>query len=374
MIFTKSGLHRACLGLLLGGLLCIANLAQAAVVGADAPEIQYYGRWLKDGETARCGYGATYIKAVFEGTSIIADLQDEHSLWQVSVDDGAFQQVIPAGERTILAKHLPFGKHSITLLRQNEGEYGVSQFKGFMIPGGSILPGTKILPHRIEFVGDSITAGFRNLLSKDAGQQLDMPQKALEDGNQAYGPVLARMLQADFSVIAKSGQGVVQNYREAADGQSVHCIDSYGWACFSNELQAEHIPWQSSDFPVDAIIVAMGTNDFLNANPIPVEEQSFVAGYQQLLEKIRSMNPDAEIICLEPLPGCLGPKPGQLIEKAVYHLQEKGMSKLHYIPVNHDKPLLGSGDYVGDQVHPNPQGSRKLARFLKPKLARILQW
>lgn len=351
-----------------------AASVQAAAVKADAPEIQYYGRWDKQADAYRCGYGATYIKVNFTGTSIFADLQDDHSLWQVSIDDGSYERITPAGARTVLAKGLPLGKHKVILFRQNEGLYGPSEFRGFSLPGGELLPGDQPLKRRLEFVGDSITAGFKNLLLEESATEGTRPLTELEDGNRSYAPVLARMLKADFSVLAKSGQGVVQNYREIEGEQAVHCIDSYAWTIFSDEMAGEHPIWQSKKFPVDGVIVAVGTNDFLNANPEAVTTDSFIQGYQQLLVKIAQLNPGAKIICLEPLPACLGPEPGKAVAAAVEGLQQTGMRELYYIPINRDGPLLQEGDYIGDKVHPTPAGSYKLAKFLKGRIAKILHW
>lgn len=351
-----------------------AASVQAAAVKADAPEIQYYGRWDKQADAYRCGYGATYIKVNFTGTSIFADLHDDHSLWQVSIDGAAYRRIVPEGARTLLAKNLPLGKHKLVLFRQNEGLYGISEFRGFTVPGGSLLPGDAPLGRRLEFVGDSITAGFHNLLLQPAEGSHERAFNELEDGNQSYAPVLARMLQADFSVIAKSGQGVVQNYCEPEDGKAVHCIDSYGWTFFSEEKQGEHPIWHSEEFPVDAVIVSMGANDFLNANSQRVKIGDFVAGYQQLLQRIAEQNPDAAIICLEPLPACLGSEPGKAIAAAVEGLHQAGMVNLHYIPINQAGPLLTDRDYVDNGVHPTPEGAYKLAKYLKNRVAKILHW
>ena len=45
-------------------------------IPANAPQIQYFGRWEKTADVCRCAQGATYIKANFTGCLLTADLVD----------------------------------------------------------------------------------------------------------------------------------------------------------------------------------------------------------------------------------------------------------------------------------------------------------
>ena len=71
----------------------------AAEIPADSPEIQYFGRWDAQEGVYRCGYGATYIKANFTGTSLKADISGDGIWWRVSIDGGEFRRLKPQGLR-----------------------------------------------------------------------------------------------------------------------------------------------------------------------------------------------------------------------------------------------------------------------------------
>ena len=162
MIMKAIRLHLLlCTGLLFF-VMAAASIepAYAERVPANAPEIQYFGRWDDKGGVHRCGYGATYIKANFTGTSLWADLIGKDIWWRVSIDGSAFRRLRPQGKHTLLVKQLPPGNHKVLLVRSTEEEAGISEFRGFDLDdGAAIVAPDGLKTRRLEFVGDSITAG-----------------------------------------------------------------------------------------------------------------------------------------------------------------------------------------------------------------------
>lgn len=336
---------------------------------ADSPEIQYFGRWDAGKGVYRCGFGATYIKANFTGRSLRADLGGSREVWwRVSIDGSEFRRFKPRGKDTLLADQLSPGEHKVLLVRSTEGQAGISEFRGFRVEDGeALLAPDPMKDRRMEFVGDSITAGAIND-GKWVGNYFDV-----EDNDMSYGPQLARMLDADYSVIAKSGQGVVHNYAEAWPGHGVHASDSYAWTFFSNTFSPKNLPWDTKRFPVDAILISIGTNDFSDPNRKPTAEE-FKEGYRNLISRVREMNPGKDIICIEPFPAHIGPLAGMWTEDVVEEARRGGDERIHYIAVNEEKPMLETEDYADGRTHPTKAGSRKAALYLKDKVARILGW
>ena len=189
----------------------------------------------------------------------------------------------------------------------------------------------------------------------------------------AFGPQLAQMLEADYSVIAKSGQGVVQNYAERWPYKGVHAADSYLWTFFSNEFNPENPIWDTSRFPVDAVILSIGSNDFAGET-IPPTKQQFQEGYLKLIETIRSKNPGKPIICTDPATGIGGAKALEWIRQVVEKMNEHGDPDIHFIPINDGGSLLQPEDLASTHGHPTKYGARKLALYLKDKVAEILGW
>lgn len=351
-------------------LACVfgAGACEAAAVPQTSESIQYFGRWDKGADAYRCAQGATYIKANFTGTSLYADLTGPNDWWRVSIDGGEFRRFRPRGAKTMLAENLQPGQHSVLLVRSTEGYMGLSEFRGFILEDGAVLTTPDPLKERrLEFVGDSITAGAKN----DGAP--NKPYNNTEDNDMAFGPQLARLLDADYSVLGKSGEGVIHNWAESWPGHEVHTADRYQWVFYSDKFSPENKAWDTKDFPVDGVVIAIGTNDFSDTERKPTEEE-FTAGYKNLVETVRRMNPEAEIICTEPVPSWVGENVRQWISSVVDGFNAAGDTRVHYIALNADGPLLEESDYAGDSTHPLKDGSKKIAAYLKDKVAKIMGW
>ena len=352
----------------------LGGIGEAAVnkIPATSPFIQYYGRWDVQNGVYRSGQGATYIKTVFEGTEIKADISGEGIWWAVSVDGEEFRRLGPVKKKAnplVLAKKLSPGVHSLILVRATEGQAGVSEFRGFILDEGAKLQEPEEpSKRRLEFVGDSITAGAINLAPYDGKNY-----HATEDGNMAFGPQLARLLQADFSVVAKSGGGLIHNYSEAWPPTGTHAVDLYGWTYYYKDFRPDNLIWEAAKFPVDGIIIAIGTNDFTDPKRKPTKEE-FQQGYVQLIKKVRQINPGAKIICLEPTPSWMSPDVRRWMKEMVAAANEGGDKEVYFIAVNEPGPLLTSEDLIDGATHPNVKGDAKIAAYLKDKVVAIMGW
>lgn len=332
-------------------------------VAAHNPALQYFGRWdLSAQDMARTGRGATYIRADFTGTSIAVRIQDKDIYWAYGIDNGPLKEFQPQGKETVLAENLPSGRHHLFLIRNTEGEVGISEFSGLSIDDGARVSRTRhTAAPVIEFIGDSITAGFWNK------RQGDYPHS--EDGYMAFGPQLARLLHADWSVVAKSGEGVMQNYGEKPGdiGPNVHAKETYVRTFYTEEKPE----WDFRLNPPQAVVIAYGTNDFVDSNNKP-SLTAFAAAYADLVGVVRAKNPAASIICLEPLPSWLGADVRKTIQGVVEAAQSQGDRNVYFIPINACKPLLQKADYSDGNTHPTIQGDTKVAVYLQDKVAKIL--
>ncbi|WP_303017687.1 SGNH/GDSL hydrolase family protein [Mitsuokella jalaludinii] len=346
-------------------LACLPGTALAASFPATAPAIHYEGRWQENGGCYEAAQGAVYLETDFTGTRIAADLQDHENRWLVSIDGGPSRKVRAAADGpTVLAEGLTNGRHTLRLERATEGSYGISHFRG--LEADSLeAPARQAERLRLEFVGDSITAGFRN-----DGIKHGHNDAAIEDGSMAFAPQLARLLGADYSVVAKSGEGVVHNWGAPWPDRGLHTEERYRWTLYGAHKTPGNTIWQSEKLPVSAVILALGTNDFSDKERRPYHEE-YVQAWTSLMRRVHAMNPEAPIICLEPLPAAVSPLAGLWIEEACERAQREGIPA-HYIALNEDGPLLAPGDFVGDGTHPTKSGSARLARYLAPRLAPFL--
>lgn len=343
----------------------------AVTIAPDDARLQYFGRWDKrDAREYRCAQGAVYIKANFTGTSIAARMDAPCDKWRVSIDGEPFRIIRPQGRQTVLAENLEPGVHKMLLVRSTEGYMGTTRFHGLVLAEGEkLMQPDPLKKRRLEFVGDSITAGAKN-----DGELMGENYNDIEDNDQSYAARVSRLLDADYSIVAKSGEGVVHNWADPWPSDQVHTADRYIWTLYSDKKEGEHLLWDAKEFPVDATVVAMGTNDFTKPAQHSPTREEFTAGYVNLLRTIREVNPGKKIICIEPVPGWVGRRGRDWIRAAVWQVKAEGMKDVYFIAINDPEPLLEEGDYAHDSTHPLQRGHEKIAQYLKDKIAAILGW
>lgn len=152
----------------------------------------------------------------------------------------------------------------------------------------------------IEFIGDSITCGFGNMVN-DANR---MFYSADENGWMSHPAVTAKKLQADFSVIACSGIAVTEGI-----GKFEYALPPMKYYYpyrdrMAQELEGEvkePVLWDFQSHIPDVIVLNLGTNDAtvidLNGDTKAGVEK-FEKDYYEFLELLRNCNgPSPWIIC-----------------------------------------------------------------------------
>jgi lysophospholipase L1-like esterase len=219
----------------------------------------------------------------------------------------------------LLAHSLPKGKHSVQLVKLSEGQHSIVKVKTLTANGELINPTYSDRTRRmcsIEFVGDSITAGF-GINSKSA----DAPFCTREqDGWRAYAALTAQRLNARFSVIAHSGWGV---YRSPYGGR---LPDIYEYTYNEGEY------WDFSSNPVDLVVINMGSNDsaWINMDLKDNRDENirlFTNAYVDFIKKVRFYNPNAIILCVI---GMMSVITAPYIKQAVEIACAQGMSDVYF--------------------------------------------
>ena len=233
----------------------------------------------------RFEWSGTSIAASFDGTGVSVVLDAwSRNFFEVIVD-GAPSAVIEiaSGEATYpLVSGLAAGEHTVEIYRRTEAFLNPVTFKGFVVEGGAIVPSPWPWEHGLEFIGDSITAGYGAL-----GVGPDCPFSAeTESAYVSYAGVAARDLNASAHLLAWSGKGVYQNY----GGDRDELMPVLYERTIPTEADSR---WDFSIHP-DAVIVNLGTNDF----SVEVDQTEFEAAYVNLILQIRGHHPDAAIYCV----------------------------------------------------------------------------
>jgi lysophospholipase L1-like esterase len=326
---------------------------------ATAAEIRFVGRVQHtSAQGARYAWSGSGFVARFQGTGVSVRLKDDKNQHTV-VLDGTLRDVLKTDGRTepyVLARGLAPGQHRLEVYRRTEALFGPTELIDLLVDDGRLLAPPAVSVRRIEIVGDSISAGYGN-----EGADTTCPFSVDTENHYAsYGAVLARALGAELSTVAWSGRGVVRNY-DGEPGDPMPVL-------FERTLpQDQASRWDFSLVP-QAVIINLGTNDF-STEPDP-PEQTFVAAYRALLERVRSVYPGAFVLCtVGPMLG--GEDLGRArrgIAEAVRHRHAAGDDRVVAYEMQTPNPSPGC------DWHPSTATHARMAEELGGELRRALGW
>ena len=390
------------LALLAAGLVFCATAA-ASFVPAASPRIKTMGRWIPaDNGSLYAGRGGVIASAVFEGTAVQVQMYSDSQgdvWWLKKLDDGPLIRFKAQMGMNVLYQNLPMGKHTLFLIRDTEGMRGVTILRGFYFIGEPDMPpppappapvqapavterkkvhkkqnkhaGNTVTPpvqqvqprprrRSIEIIGDSVAAGAFIYPEGDYFQR--------ESGYLAFGPRLARMLNADWSCVASSGEGAVRNNEEKAPYTAKHADEQIERAFYTQKEPR----WNNQMDDPDLVILAYGENDFNDAVHRP-SDVYFKEQYKKLILKLRQFRPNSVIFCMTPANTVTSQRSVPGMGGAVAELRAAGDSKVYFIDLNAQGPLLNQSDFL-DGVHPLASGHEKIARYLRSYACAILGW
>jgi lysophospholipase L1-like esterase len=179
-----------------------------------------------------------------------------------------------------------------------ESQSGSARFLGFFVGAGAKALPEAVRGRRIEFIGDSHTVGYGvRGASRDCTQE---QVHDLTDTSLAFGPVLARRLDADYRIVAFSGRGVVRNYSGLAPGEPLPAL-------YDRLIPGEATPKVEAADPwaPQLIVVGLGTNDF--STPVKPGEAwadeaalhaAYRDGYVAFLSSLARRQPQARFLLI----------------------------------------------------------------------------
>jgi lysophospholipase L1-like esterase len=330
-----------------------------AAAEAAAPDLAPYrivGRFdSSDPAGPRFSWPGTSVRAEFSGASISMELLSNTGKDQFDVTiDGTttlLKDVTSTRATYALATNLSPGNHTLVLTKRTESSVGVAQL--FAID--ATLVGTPPPPqHRIEMIGDSITAGY-GVLGTD---QTCHFTPGTEDEPMAWGALAASAMNASHTSIAWSGIGLIRNYDGGATGTMP---DRYGRALGGDPTST----WTASQFEPDAIVIDLGTNDFTGAAADP--GPAFQTGLTAFIATIRGIHPRAHIV-LATSPMLTGDHhASQLAYVNGAKASDANTSVL-------DVPVAPAADGYGCDWHPSAITQQKMADELVSHLRPLLGW
>lgn len=342
-------------------------IAQAApafkTISAADSTLRYTGRVekLADGSVSFdwCG---VYVETQLKGPKLDIRLSDTGTSYFNVYVDGELKNVVKVAGTDTLINFIDGLKgnhpHSLFIQKRTEGETGRTTFHDFVIPAkGSLLPEPRRHTRHIEVIGNSLTAGF-GTEGKDRSEPWSVETLNCD---LSYSTIVPRYFDADYSLIAHSGRGVVRNYGDSVRVSKVTMKDKFLQTYDMDTLSR----WDFKQYTPDLVIINLGSNDF-STEPHPYRSE-FVGAYKELISEIREAYGSKPVLCV--FPPTMNANAYPYMEEIIRDLADPDL----YLVRLPDLMMNQTTD-LGAVWHPNYNGQRKMAMCIIPVVATITGW
>lgn len=347
-------------------LVGITSWAQTKFIPASNTNIRYVGRFdFSNPQEARFDWSGVYMQFSFRSTECSLKMSDTgHNYYNVFVDNQPSKTFeVKSDTILVIASGLGTQIHKVQIYKRTEGNQGTGTFKGILLSeNGEMLPWKDIPVRKIEFIGNSITCGYgtEGLLKNERFKP------STENNYQSYAPIMARAFNADYHIVAHSGEGVVRNYgyKEKVSPTGTMPVR------FNRLYDEKELPvWNFKLWKPDVVVINLGTNDF-STQPYP-DKAVFQKGYENLINEVRKQYGDLPVFCVV----------GPMINEPCYSYVKEMVEDFREVYQKKNVYFVGIPTYLmdrekdlGSDSHPNFHGQRKMAAHVLPVIASILGW
>tara|TARA_R110002126_G_scaffold30602_2_gene99820 strand:+ start:7015 stop:8109 length:1095 start_codon:yes stop_codon:yes gene_type:complete len=338
------------------------------VIAHSNPGLEYSGRIeVSNNNGSTLFWSGTSIKLNFEGTSIAGLFKDDKgdNYYNIILDQDSISIFKPDTIKQYyqLAKNLKKGKHTIEIFKRTEWNRGKTNFYGFKLEGTPplLLPKTVQQKRKIEFYGNSITAGYA--VEDFSGK--DSPDSTYTNNYLSYAAITARHFNAKYHCICRSGIGITVSWFPQIMPEIYDRL---------NPTNATS-KWNFSEFTPDVVVVNLLQNDSWLVN-LPdhemfkmrfgnqkLDKQTIINAYRQFITNLRKHYPKANIICT--LGGMDAAKNGSkwidYIKTATANINDPKIYT-HFMP------------YIEPKGHPSIKGQEELAKSLIAFIEKNITW
>ena len=282
---------------------------------------------------------------VFFGTNPI----EQPVLFKIFVDNREYKTSVAGSQVTAVIENLREKVYTVKILRISEGANKVPVEKVQIYgknPDFFDAPKEKKL--KLEFVGDSITAGFGVLAD---GAKMDYTTYE-QDSTKTYAYLTAKALDADIRTICISGQGICHS-----------CGDFVGttFVNFFNKTSHGADDCIDDDYVPDVFIINGGTND----KRVHVSSDEFRLGVKNLLSAVRAKYPKTPIVWMY---GMMMHVFDEELKDAIAEFNETDKNTFVLI-------VKAANEYknqIGTCGHPNVNASVRCSKILVRKIRELL--
>ena len=358
-------------GILFSHSIYAKDTSNLQIYKADNPLIRYMGRIdFSNPQKPKITGAGSYFQLKFRGSNCTVLIRNQnlyhyHNYISVVIDETYLGRIRIDSLQTRyqLASNLKDTVHTLLVCKATEAQIGYIEFSG--VECEEILPLNLSCDKKIEFVGNSITCGMGLELSAipcDSGAWYDQ-----HDAYLAFGPIIARKLDADWLLSSVSGIGIERNWNSS--GPTLPQV------YFNLYLNTDSsLTWKSENYQPDLISVCLGTNDFSDGDGSyqrgKLDSTAFVSKYIRFIKEIRLHHPSAQICCLTS-PTVFGEKGVRLnnyISSVITHFKTvEEDNRIHMYSFK--QPYI-----KGCSGHPDKMEHQLMAAELLPFFKQVMNW
>jgi len=215
----------------------------------------------------------------------------------------------------------------------------------------------KVAKHRLEVIGDSISAGYGN-----EGTNPCQFTAATENQYLSYEAIAARAVDAELFTEAWSGIGMLHSYEgSTTDQMPVRYLRTLPERATS--------AWDFGKFVPEAVVINLGTNDFSKGDP----GADFQTAYLKFVSDLRGHYPSARFFLAvgSMLSGDSYTKAAAYLKAVIDARASAGDKNLTLLEFGSQD---GNADGLGCDYHPSLKTHQKMADKLIAALKADLGW
>ncbi len=264
-----------------------AGTTAESVNALEEESVNLLGRTYLSAKRLQLDNPCTGFEVAFFGTELTVKFYRGESYVAVFLDGAAEGKTVATTKDSAIkvAENLEKGIHVVRVVKAVGPSFRSIQLD----PSPLETDGTFLKPPakpdlKIEFIGDSITAG----IGASGTPAQTSPTKENSNSTYSYAYLTAQGLNAEYSIIALSGICV-------KDG-ATNMYDRYQKNGFSTNTD-----YDFTRFDPDVVVLALGENDMWHAtsNQFPdYNVDLFRKDYADMLRLIREKRPNAHIVCV----------------------------------------------------------------------------
>lgn len=282
---------------------------------------------------------------------------DGEYLGRYKVDGTDFKPYVFASKKKAIKNH------RLVIYKATESMMGEVAID---ITGISAEPVANSSKKKIEFIGDSITCGFGNDetgLPCGQGQWFDQ-----HNAYYAYGPVVSRMLGAEFLLSSVSGYGMYRNWNSEKWEEDI-LPDVYDYLYLRRSASQPF----GNEYQPDLVSICLGTNDLSDGDGkkqrLPFNRYKYIGNYIEFIQKVYQKYPHTQIVLLNsPM---VGGERNQILVECLKEVKNFFQKDVQHKPIEIFE--FSAMKPTGCGYHPSIEDDKKMAEELYPFYKKILK-